>query len=78
MRVKREAKEDDQHNSQKAYHLLCDLINLNPDICDEIWIAGMWATIITSLKNSGYSYKEATEQIDEVKNHYKIMWNDGN
>jgi len=38
--------EDDQENTQKAYGLLCDLVNSHPDIEPTLWADALWTAIL--------------------------------
>lgn len=71
---KRPAKKDDQENTERAYEILTETVNLNSDIERTLWVGAMISLLIEGFINSGISYEAFCAEWDRIKTHYKPWW----
>lgn len=75
MKEERPPKPDDQDNIEKAYQIIRTALEeskIEPTLC-----AGATFTILAEgYRNSGFSYKEFCEELDEVKDLFKLGWDE--
>ncbi len=74
MKERRESKETDQQQTQKAYDLILDLIQKHSEIEPTLWIGAMFSVLANGYKNSNFSYDEFCQEINNVSKHYKSCW----
>ncbi len=68
---KREPKETDQQEVDKAILLLKDFIANNKQIEGNIWFSAMLSIFVLGYTYSGHSYDEFVSDIEKAKIHYK-------
>ena len=68
---KREPKETDQQEVDKAILLIRDLIVNNKEIEANIWASAMLSLFVMGYNYSGHSYDEFVSDIEQAKIHYK-------
>jgi len=71
---KRVPQPDDQKNTEKALRLLCDTVDLNPGIENNIWQGACISLIVNSYIESGLTYQQFCEELDDIKKYFKNRW----
>lgn len=66
---------DELEQGKMACHMIRELVQLNRDIDQTIWASAMAFTLAAMFSNSG-PYHLFAEFLDELKIHYKEMWNE--
>lgn len=62
MKIKRDAKENDQEKILYACSLINGLVHDNLDIEGAHWVSAFFALIVDSIYHSGFSYEEFREE----------------
>lgn len=78
MRKCREPKKYDQEKTEKAFIMICELMEFNPQIETTLWLSASASIFSCILHNSGFNRKEFCEEIDTIKNHFKERFPDDN
>ncbi len=68
---KRESKNTDQNEIQKAFDLLKQCMIDHPEIETTLWAGAVWSVLVDGYNKSGISYEQFTREWDLVKHHYK-------
>lgn len=72
----REPKEDDQEKSEFCLSMICEFMKANLDIDPALWMGAFLSFIATGMHVSGGSFQQFCETLDQVKEHYKGMWDE--
>lgn len=73
---KREPQQTDQKIAADAYIMLKDLIISKPQIEPTLWAGALVTMLIDGFKNSGYSYEDFCNEFENIKIHFKYVWDD--
>ncbi len=73
---KRPKKETDQEEVQKAFIILKECMELNPQIEPTLWAGAFWSILVDGYNSSGISYDEFTGEWDKLKQHYKSWFDE--
>ncbi len=71
---RRPSKETDQEQTQKAFLILKECMELNPQIEPTLWAAAFWSILVVGYNQSGMSYDQFTNEWDHLKHHYKTWF----
>ena len=70
MMQRRPSKETDQEQTQKAFLILKECMELNPQIESTLWAGAFWSILVDGYNRSGMSYEEFTDEWEKIKYYY--------
>lgn len=73
--LKREPKDTDQDEVEKAHLLIHELMYEHPEIEPTLWAAAVWSVLVNGYIDSGATYDEFCEESDKLKTHCKPWFN---
>lgn len=73
---RREPKPDDQDKAAYALSLIREFMLVNRDVEPVMWMGAFWTIIANAFHGSGYDFEFFSQRLDEVKKHYKGMWDE--
>ena len=71
MRKIRPPKDTDQENVEKGFQLILNLMNEHKEIEPTLWASAVASVLATGYLDEGFSYNEFSQEIDDIKEHYK-------
>ncbi len=76
-KIRREPKETDRENIEKGIELLKNLIISNDQIEPTLWTSVFIYALMKGYKNSGFTYLEFKELMEEAFQHYQEWYEKG-
>ena len=71
---RRPPKKTDLKQTQKCFDLIVQVMQKHPEIEPTLWGAAIWIVLVLEYKNSGMSYEQFSREWDELKHHYKPLF----
>jgi hypothetical protein len=66
--------DDDDEKAEKAALLIWELVKLNPDIDNSLWISACFSSIAAAFRSNNYSYEVYVRYVAETTKYYKKFW----
>lgn len=73
---RRQPKDDDQKNTEKAYKILCKTVEEHPEIETSLWAGALMSAFVDMHQNTKFTYKNFCEVLDDIKEVYKNWFED--
>lgn len=70
----RTEKPDDEEITTKATEMLIELMSKHDEIEGALWMGAMFTCIASGYINTGVSYKNFCQELEDVKQFYKEKW----
>jgi len=71
---KRRPKKTDQENTEKAYLLLIELAEKNPQIETSLWMGALISAFVDMHMRTKNPYQNFCLTLEQIKEHYKDWW----
>lgn len=76
MNHKRIPKSDDYEMSKKALELIAEMMKLNPQIDNTLWISACLSSVAATFHSNYYSYEIFSKEMEKATDYYKRYWSE--